>query len=258
MLLGVLLAFTVLAATLKQSAAVTSVPMVQTDAHMGIITYSFLVSTPDLQHAVYELRVYMRATCDSSGQQVRLRGFAGAFPIEDAAPKISGPHFQLPALRQHKLQVVSTATNRTADLKWFGPSNQGLWRFEANVEPSGGEVLALEGSLHTHQLLLTCGESSAVVGPGQRSPLPSEGLWNVMTTTSANNISPKTLGYLLMLHVQYHARLGFNGTILRCNKGEAQELSLLPHIEALVATNKLIIWPWVSQSWAYTEGHINC
>jgi hypothetical protein len=191
----------------------------------------------------------MRPTCDSSGQHIRLRGFAGAFPIEDTAPKISGPHFQPPALRQHKLQVVSTATNRTTDLKWFGPSNQGLWRFEGNVEPAGGEVLTLEGSggsLHTHQLLLTCDDFSAAVGPGQRSRLPSEGLWNVMTTTSANNILPKTLGHLLMLHVQYHARLGFDGTILRCNKGEAQELSLLPHIEALVAANKLIIWPWVS------------
>lgn len=32
----------------------------------------------------------------------------------------------------------------------------------------------------------------------------------------------------------------------RCNKGEAQELSVLPHIEALVASSKLIVWPWVS------------
>lgn len=33
----------------------------------------------------------------------------------------------------------------------------------------------------------------------------------------------------------------------RCNKGEAQALSVLPHIEALAARRKLIIWPWVSE-----------
>jgi hypothetical protein len=60
-------------------------------------------------------------------------------------------------------------------------------------------------------------------------------------------MTPETLAHLLSLHMHYHQRLGFNGTILRCNKGEAQALALLPHIEALAASRQLIIWPWVSQ-----------
>jgi hypothetical protein len=62
-------------------------------------------------------------------------GFAGAFTIEDTAAQVSGPHFQPPALRQHKLQVVSTATNRTSDLKWLGRSNRGLRRFKGVSRP---------------------------------------------------------------------------------------------------------------------------
>jgi hypothetical protein len=223
---------------------------------MGIRTYSFLIETPELNSTVYELRVYLRATCDGSKKQGRLRGFAGANPIKGSAPtgiSLFAPHFQPPSLHQHKLQVLSTAANRTTDLKWFGPSNQGLWRFEGRVQPLGREVLILEGSLHQHQIPLACpgpapgaGPGLVALGPAQHTPLPSEGLWNVITTTSANNISPKTLAHLLTLHMQYHERLGFNGTVLRCNKGEAQELSVLPHIEVLVTTNRLIIWPWVS------------
>jgi hypothetical protein len=258
MRLGTVLAVIALTASLQPSAAVATLPLIQTDSSMGIRMYSFLIQTPEVNSTAYELRAYLRATCNGNKKQVRLRGFAGAFPIEGSAPaglSLFAPHFQPPSLHQHKLQVLSTAANRTTDLKWLGPSNQGLWRFEGRVQPLGREVLALQGSLHQHQLPLECqglgpvlvaGPGYVALGLAQHTPLPFEGLWNVITTTSANNISPETLAHLLTLHMQYHERLGFNGTVLRCNKGEAQELSVLPHIEALVATNKLIIWPWVS------------
>lgn len=102
-------------------------------------------------------------------------------------------------------------------------------------------MLTVEGSLNMHQLPLRCNGTIAQA----LSPLPTKGLWNVVTTTSANHILPETLAYLLQLHMTYHERIGFNGTILRCNKGEAQALSVMPHIEYLVAGNKLILWPWV-------------
>lgn len=218
--LVVVLAFMALLGSLQHAAAVSTLPLVQTDHTMGIRTYSFLIAAPELNSTAYELRVYVRATCDSNGNKVLLRGFAGAFPIEGSAPSglsLFAPHFQPPSLHQHQLQVFSTAANRTTILKWFGPSNQGLWRFEGRVEPSGGELLTLEGSLHTHQLPLDCtGSSSVALGPAQHTPLPSEGLWNVVTTTSANKMIPEMLAHLLTLHMQYHERLGFNGTILRC------------------------------------------
>jgi hypothetical protein len=103
-------------------------------------------------------------------------------------------------------------------------------------------MLTHEGSLRTHQLLLTCFQSSAAVGTSQHIRLPSEGLWNGMTTTSANDISPETLGHLVMLHVQCHARLGLNGTILCCNKGRCRSCHCR-RIEALMTAKKLIIWP---------------
>jgi hypothetical protein len=316
------------------AAAATTPQLIQTDRSMGIQAYSFLVDAEQLKKdTAYELRVYMLTTCQKGGKQVHLRGFAGAFPIEgseDSGRSVSTLHFQPPALQQHKLQVLSTSTNSTTDLQWFGPSNQGLWRFDKKLTPTGREVLMLQGSLYTHQLVLSCAgpvsaqtsaESSAqnpahssaqqpvlqyagslgpltanssaetsaetsahdpAARPAERSAhtpaespaetsagnpaqtpaldssprpghslaqqpvLPSEGAWNVVTTTSANQLTPETLAHLLSLHLQYHQRLGFDGTILRCNKGEAQALVLLPHIEALVASRQLIIWPWVS------------
>jgi hypothetical protein len=231
------------------AAAVTTLPLIQTDHTMGIKSYSFLVDGPQLNSTDYELRVYLRATCKQGGKQVHVRGFAGAFPLEGAEPtglSLFAPHFQPPALHQHKLQVFSTAANRTTDLKWLGPGNQGLWRFDGKLVPAGREVLILQGSLHTHQLLLSCADSTPALGSAQQPVLPQEGTWNVITTTSANKMTADTLAHLLSLHMQYHQRLGFNGTILRCNKGEAQELAVLPHIETLVASRQLVIWPWVS------------
>lgn len=223
--------------------------IIHTDYSMGIRAYSFLVSPPKLNNTTYELRVYLRAACEKGGKQVRLRGFAGAFPVEGSGPtglSLFSPHFQPPAMHQKKLQVLSTDANRTTNLSWYGPSNQGLWRLEGKVTPAGDDLLTLEGSYHVHQLPMDCKGSMVALGPAQHTPLPATGLWNVITTTSANKLAPDTLAYLLHLHMQYHERLGFTGTILRCNKGEAREVSVLPHIEALVAANKLIIWPWVS------------
>lgn len=246
------------------AAAVSTVPMVHTDRHMGIRTYSFLIESQELNSTAYELRVFMRAVCEDGGKKAFIRGYAGAYPIEPSTPtglSLFAPHFQPPSLHQHKLAIVSTAStptatgaagkaaaaaNTTQKLNWMGPSSQGLWRFQGRVEPIGGELLTYEGSLHVHQLPLDCEGSMVALGPAQHTPLPAQGLWNVITTISDNNMDPETLAYLLTLHMSYHERLGFNGTILRCNKGEAQELSLLPHIESLVETGKLIIWPWVS------------
>ena len=129
-------------------------------------------------------------------------------------------------------------------MPWIGPKNQGLWRFQGIIQPVGGEILTLEGSVHTHQLLLSCPEPPAG-SLSNRTAFPTNGLWNVVTTPSNNKITPETLGYLLQMHMQYHGRMGFNGTILRCNKGEAQSLSVMPRIEALVTSRKLIVWPWV-------------
>lgn len=238
MLLAAVLALAVLSASSQHAAAVTTLPTVQTDHTMGIRTYSFLIAAPaeglnSSSSIAYELRVHLRAACDSSGAKVLLRGFAGAFPIEGSAPtglSLFAPHFQPPSLQQYRLQVVSSsgpATNTT--LKWLGPSNQGLWRFEGRVrKPSGRELLTLQGSSHTHQLPLSCDTEprgslagSLALGRPQPTPLPPEGLWNVITTTSANGLAPETLSYLLVLHMQYHERLGFNGTILRCGGGLA-------------------------------------
>lgn len=233
MLLAAVLALAVLSASSQHAAAVTTLPTVQTDQLMGIRTYSFLIAAPaeglnsSSSSTAYELRVHLRAACDSSGAKVLLRGFAGAFPIEGSAPtglSLFAPHFQPPSLQQHRLQVVSSpATNTTpTTLKWLGPSNQGLWRFEGRVrKPSGRELLTLQGSSRTHQLPLSCDKEprglagALALGRPQPTPLPPEGLWNVITTTSANGLTPETLSYLLVLHMQYHERLGFNGTILR-------------------------------------------
>lgn len=107
-------------------------------------------------------------------------------------------------------------------------------------------MLTLEGSTNVHQLVLSCPNPSAgLLLMPRATPLPAKGLWNVVTTTSDNKIATETLAYLLLLHLQYHERLGFDGTILRCNKGEAQSLSVMPKIEALLASRKLILWPWV-------------
>jgi hypothetical protein len=248
---------------LHPAAAVTTLPLIQTDTTMGILSYSFLIDAPQLNSTAYELRVYLQATCKNGGKQVHVRGFAGAFPLEGAEPtglSLFAPHFQPPALHQHKLQVVSTAqhstaANRTTVLKWLGPSTQGLWRFDGKLAPAGREVLTLQGSMHTHQLVLSCAGNTpnpSTLGSAQQQQpvLPQEGIWNVITTTSANMMTADTLAHLLSLHMQYHQRLGFNGTILRCNKGEAQELAVLPHIESLVATRQLVIWPWVSHAGA--------
>lgn len=235
---------------LHPAAAVTTLPLIQTDHTMGIQSYSFLIDAPQLYSTAYELRVYLRTTCKNGGKQVHVRGFAGAFPLEGTEPtglSLFAPHFQPPALHQHKLQVLSAAANRTTSLKWLGPSNQGLWRFDGKLAPAGREVLTLQGSMHTHQLVLPCAGPASALVSAQHPVLPQEGTWNVITTTSANKMTSDTLAHLLSLHMQYHARLGFNGTILRCNKGEAQELAVLPHIETLVASRQLVIWPWVSR-----------
>jgi hypothetical protein len=264
MLLATVLALAVLGGSVQHAAAVTTLPTVQTDQLMGIRTYTYLIAAPaeglnnsssSSSNTVYELRVYLRAACDSSGAKVLLRGFAGAFPIEGSAPtglSLFSPHFQPPSLQQYQLQVISsssssspstanTSSTPTTTLKWFGPSNQGLWRFEGKVsKPSGRELLTLQGSSHTHQLPLSCDSkhskestlgsslkglngaglgSSLALGRPQPTPLPPTGLWNVITTTSANSLTPETLAQLLVLHMQYHERLGFNGTILRCVGG---------------------------------------
>lgn len=230
------------------SEAVTTLPAVQADGDMGILVLSFAWGTQSEGNATaYELRVFLRASCAKSSSTVRLRGFAGAFPIEESGPAgifPVSPHFQPPVRHHFNLSVVSPATNQTLHIPWVGPSNNGLWRFEGTLQPVGGELLVVEGSNHAHLLVLSCFRPLAGTLPHCQQ-FPLTGVWNVVTTLSANNMAPETLAYLLQQHLHYHERLGFNGTILRCNKGEAQALSVMPQIEKLVASRKLLVWPWV-------------
>jgi hypothetical protein len=71
------------------------------------------------------------------------------------------------------------------------------------------------------------------------------GIWNVVTTTDPNHISAEKMARLLLLHSRYHQRLGFQGTILRCNQEEAHVLAALPQLKTEILAEKLIIWPWV-------------
>lgn len=255
-------------------------PSVHTDLHMGIRVYSFPLVVPELEPTAYELRVYLRTIC-TKGPDVLIKGFAGAFPVTGSEPKglsLFNPHFQPPALQQRKLHITSKAApvrcgssnsssagakacssgsgrSSSTVLSWRGPANQGFWRLDGKVKPRGVEVLSLEGSEHVHQLLLSCNGRTA---PANTSPFPAVGLWNVVTTTSANSLPPKTLAHLLLLHMQYHERLGVAGTVLRCNKGEAQDLAVLPHIETLVAQGKLLLWPWVSASCVRLRFAVSC
>ncbi|KAF6263650.1 hypothetical protein COO60DRAFT_380132 [Scenedesmus sp. NREL 46B-D3] len=71
------------------------------------------------------------------------------------------------------------------------------------------------------------------------------GMWNVVTTTDPNLIPAEKMARLLLLHSRYHQRLGFQGTILRCNQDEAHLLAALPQLKTELLAEKLIIWPWV-------------
>jgi hypothetical protein len=255
---------------LQPGAAMHTPPSVHTDSHMGIRVYSFPLQVPKVEPGAYELRVYLRTICESSKNssrpdEVLIKGFAGAFPVTGSVPagvSLFSPHFQPPALRQHMLHITSSgpggSSSSSTTLKWLGPANQGLWRLDGPLRPTGREMLSLEGSTQEHQLVLSCGGGSAagLAAQHRASAFPTRGLWNVVTTTSANRLPPDTLAHLLMLHLQYHERLGFDGAILRCNKGEAQALVMLPHIEVLVAARKLVIWPWVSSKALTLPRHV--
>ncbi|WIA28650.1 hypothetical protein OEZ86_011186 [Tetradesmus obliquus] len=63
---------------------------------------------------------------------------------------------------------------------------------------------------------------------------------------------------LLLLHLRYHQRLGFQGTILRCNQDEAHVLAALPQLRTEILAEKLIIWPWVwgQSAQRNSSGHV--
>ncbi|KAF8072645.1 hypothetical protein HT031_000305 [Scenedesmus sp. PABB004] len=233
------------------------------NAELGIQTFSFPVALPGnasvhgVSFAASELRVFLRLFCAPGGGSVGVRGFSGLFPTDPgftaAAYFYKQPSEAQPALR---LSLRERDGGGAWPLRWQdgddARADMGLWplRGPDGVRPRGLSLVLEGAALQHHVPLPACAAGDG--GGGGAAPLASRapavelaGVWNVVTTTSPNPVPPATLARLLLLHGAHHARLGFNGTLLRCNPDEALALAAMPSVAAEVAAGRLLIWPWV-------------
>jgi hypothetical protein len=240
---------------------------------MGIQSYVFPVALSEdiviggVSFKQSELRVYLRLFCTDGGMSIK--GFGGLFPSNPAFPAASYFYKQPSELQQLLRLSVSSGSSsgkmaRSWPLWWkdtvTDKSGMGFWPINGPSNVTADSLsLRLKGSTLQHRLQLpacsTNGGSttsssllstpSSHISDVQQQDRAISGIWNVVTTTDPNLIPAEKMARLLLLHSWYHQRLGFQGTILRCNQDEAHVLAALPQLKTEILAEKLIIWPWV-------------
>jgi hypothetical protein len=262
-----------MAAVAAQASSQTYPSLVLGNSDMGIQSYVFpvalsediVISGVSFKHS--ELRVYLRLFCSEGG--ISIKGFGGLFPSNPAFPAASYFYKQPSELQSLlRLSVSSSSSSENTGRSWplwwkdtvTDKSDMGFWPVNGPSNVTADSLsLRLKGSSMQHRLQLpACSTNAGSTTSSSLLSTPSShissvqqhdraisGIWNVVTTTDPNLIPAEKMARLLLLHSRYHQRLGFQGTILRCNQDEAHVLDAIPQLKTEILAEKLIIWPWV-------------